>query len=74
MASLKPEDVTVVLTVGNPGQTESAHIDVYKENIIVDVGKIIEDELAELNPVQAGYREDMVKYEKQIRRYNDQSR
>jgi phage tail sheath protein FI len=63
-----------VLEVGKPGATTSAKIDVLETGKLTDVGKVIQEELDELNPVQEGYKEDMVKYEKQIRRYNDQSR
>jgi hypothetical protein len=73
MASLKPEDVIVVGTIGNPGQEESACIDVLRLNICEDVGKIIEEELAELNPVQKGYRDDAKKHQKQVKDYNDKS-
>jgi hypothetical protein len=44
---MKPEDVTVVGTIGNPGQEESACIDVLRLNICEDVGKIIEEEIDE---------------------------
>jgi hypothetical protein len=60
--------------IGNPGQEESACIDVLKQGFCTDVGKVIEDELAELNPVQKGYREDADKHEKQVKDYNDKSR
>ena len=59
----------VVLEVGNPGQEESACIDVLEQGFCTDVGKVIEEELAE---VQEGYRSDMVKYGKQLERYNNE--
>ena len=53
--------VVVVRTIGKPGSTTSAKIDVLDTGTRVDVGKMIKEELEELNPVQKGYREDMVK-------------
>ena len=60
----------VVLEIGNPGQEESACIDVLEQGFCTDVGKIIQEELDE---VQTGYREDMIKYKKQTERYNDEN-
>ncbi len=64
-------DIIVIGTIGNPGQEESACIDVLEEGKCIDVGKIIEEELAELNPVQKGYNDDMAKYAKQNKHYKE---
>ena len=64
-------DVVVVGTLGNPGQKESATFSPLERGDNVDVGAIVAKELEELNPVQKGYREDMVKYKNQIKRINN---
>ena len=61
-------DVVVVRTIGKPGATASAKIDVLDTGVRVDVGKMIKEELDE---VQEGYRQDMVKYKNQIKRINN---
>ena len=58
-------DIVVVGTVGNPGQEESATFSPLDRGDMIDVGKIIEEE------IQSGYREDMVKYGIQIKRMNN---
>jgi hypothetical protein len=64
------DDVIYTGRIGNPGQTESATFSpLEREGDMTDVGKIIQEELEELNPTQAGYREDMVKYKDQIEKY-----
>jgi hypothetical protein len=73
MASMTEDDIIVVGTMGNPGQEESAHMDPLKMGGLVDVGSMIKEEIEEINPVQRGYQEDSVKYEKQVRRYNGKS-
>ncbi len=62
------DDVIYTGRIGNPGQTESATFSPLDRGDSTDVGKVIQEQLEELNPVQAGYREDMVKYGKQIER------
>ena len=52
--------------IGNPGQTASATFSPLDRGDMVDIGKMIADELEELNPTQVGYREDMVKYKDQV--------
>ena len=64
------KDVVKTLSIGRPGMKVSAVIDVYEENIFVDVGAAIKKELEELNPQQEGYREDAEKYAAQVDRYN----
>ena len=64
-------EVTVVGTIGNPGQTESATFSPLDNGDFVDVGKMVADELEELNPVQVGYNEDSEKYAEQTKKYKD---
>ena len=66
------DDVIYTGRIGNPGQKESATFSpLDREGDMTDVGKVIQDQLDELNPTQAGYREDMIKYKKQTERYNN---
>jgi len=60
--------IIVVGTIGKPGSEASAKIDVLEQGFRTDVGKVIKDELEE---VQIGYREDMVKYKNQIKRISN---
>ena len=59
--------VTVIGTIGNPGQTESATFSPLDRGDCVDVGKLVAEQLEQLNPVQVGYNEDEKKYTKQIK-------
>ena len=78
MENKKP---VVTLTVGNPGQEESACIDVLRQGFCTDAGKLIQEELDEVQDsvydskryVQDGYREDMIKYKKQVERYKNEN-
>jgi hypothetical protein len=74
MVDKMSNEVIHVGVVGKPGMEVSACIDVLKQGFCTDVGIIIKEELDELNPVQKGYREDMDKYTKQVKDYNDKSR
>jgi hypothetical protein len=65
------DKVIVVGTIGNPGQVESATFSPLDRGDLVDVGKIVAEELEELNPVQVGYNEDSAKYAEQIKIYKD---
>ena len=65
------KDIVVVGSIGNPGQVESATFSPLDRGDLVDVGKIVADELEELNPVQVGYNEDSAKYAEQTKKYKD---
>ena len=65
------DKVIIVGTIGKPGMEVSATFSPLNMDKVTDVGKVVQDELDELNPVQKGYREDMVKYKKQTERYNN---
>jgi hypothetical protein len=65
------KDIVVVGSIGNPGQVESATFSPLDRGDLVDVGKIVAEELEELNPVQVGYNEDSAKYAEQTKKYKD---
>ncbi len=46
MASLRPEDIDVICELGSPGEERSAEFSPLNECDIIDVGEIIEDEIA----------------------------
>ena len=62
-------DVVVVGTVGKPGSVASATFSPLDRGDHVDVGKLVGEELDELNPVQVGYNVDMTKYKSQVDKY-----
>ncbi len=71
MASMTKNDITIVGTIGKPGTKFSATFSPLNTEIPTDVGKVIEEEIAELNPVQKGYNDDMAKYAKQNKHYKE---
>ena len=66
-------DVVVVGTIGRPGSQTSAMIDPLDMGTRTDVGQVVEEEVDEVSP-QIGYHEDLKKYEKQVKEYNENSK
>ncbi len=62
------DKVIVVGTIGKPGMEVSATFSPLDMPKVTDVGKVVREELEE---VQSGYREDMVKYRIQTERFNN---
>ena len=60
--------VDVVGVIGKPGSEVSATFSPLDRGDKVDVGKIVAEQLEELDPVQTGYNEDEIKYNKQIQK------